>query len=150
VACHWGLEVAVFTRNPAHRRLAVQLGAAWTGAAGDDPGAALDNAIIFAPAGDLVPPALRAVRKGGTVVLAGIHMSPIPALEYDWIWGERGLRSVANATRQDAEDLLALAATIPIQTEVETFPLAAANDVLLKLKQSGIRGAAVLTCDARP
>jgi propanol-preferring alcohol dehydrogenase len=148
VARHWGLEVAVFTRNPEHRRLAEHLGAAWTGAAGDDPGAPLDNAIIFAPAGDLVPPALRVLRKGGTLVLAGIHMSPIPALDYDWIWGERGLRSVANATRQDAEDLLALAAAIPIQTEVETFPLAAANEVLLKLKHSGIRGAAVLTCDS--
>ena len=147
VARHWGSEVAVFTRNPEHRRLAAALGARWTGAADEDPGEALDSAIIFAPAGELVPSALRALRKGGTLVLAGIHMSPIPQFDYALIWGERVLRSVANATREDAAQLLALAAAIPIQTEVEIFPLDEVNEVLLQLKRSTIRGAAVLTCD---
>jgi propanol-preferring alcohol dehydrogenase len=141
---HWGGVPYVFTRGPEHRQLATELGAVWTGAAEDDPGVLLDCAIIFAPAGQLVPPALRALRKGGTLVLAGIHMSPIPQLDYDLIWGERVLRSVANATRRDAEELLALAPAIPIRTEVETFPLAAANEALLRLKRSAIRGAAVL------
>ena len=95
--------------------------------------------------GALVPPALAALRKGGTLALAGIHMSPIPEFHYDLLWGERVLRSVANATRQDAEELLALAAEVLVHTEVETFPLDAANDVLLRLKRSEIRGAAVLT-----
>jgi len=146
VARHWDVEVAVFTRNPEHRQLAAALGAQWTGTVGEDPGGPLDSAIIFAPAGELVPAALRALGKGGTLVLAGIHMSPIPQFDYELIWGERVLRSVANATRPDAEQVLTLAAAIPIQTEVETFPLDAANDILLKLKHSTIRAAAVLTC----
>jgi propanol-preferring alcohol dehydrogenase len=149
LARHWGAEVYVFTRAPEHRQLAEELGAAWTGAAGEDPGAPLDASIIFAPAGSLVPPALAALRKGGTLALAGIHMSPIPEFPYDLLWGERVLRSVANATRQDAEELLALAAEIPVRTEVETFPLDAANDVLLRLKRSEIRGAAVLEVGSR-
>jgi propanol-preferring alcohol dehydrogenase len=145
VARAWGVACYVFTRSEEHRRLATELGAVWTGEAGADPGAPLDSAIIFAPAGGLVPTALRAVDKGGTLVLAGIHMSPIPQFDYDLIWGERVLCSVANATRQDAEELLALAAAIPIHTEVESFPLDQANDVLGRLKRSAIRGAAVLT-----
>ena len=144
IARHWGVAPYVFTRNPEHRHLAEELGAVWTGGAEDDPGVQLDCAIIFAPAGALVPPALRALRKGGTLVLAGIHMSPIPQFDYDLIWGERVIRSVANATRQDAEELLALAPIIPIRTEVSTFPRDEANRVLADLKASAIRGAAVL------
>jgi len=145
VARHWGVEVYVFTRGTEHRELARELGAAWTGAAEDDPGAEMDCSIIFAPSGQLVPPALKLLRKGGTLALAGIHMSPIPQFDYELIWGERVMRSVANATRADAEQLLALAAEIPIHTEVETFPMSQANDVLRKLKRSEIKGAAVLT-----
>jgi len=144
VARHWGVEVAVFTRSAEHRRLALELGATWAGASGEDSGGPLDCAIIFAPVGALVPVALAALGKGGTLILAGIHMSPIPQFDYDLIWGERGMRSVANATRQDAEELLALAAAIPVRTEVETFPMEQADEVLLKLKRSEIRGAAVL------
>jgi propanol-preferring alcohol dehydrogenase len=144
VARHWGVEPYVFTRGREHRRLAESLGAVWTGGAEDDPGVPMDSTIIFAPAGGLVPPALRGLRKGGTLVLAGIHMSPIPPFDYDLIWGERQMRSVANATRQDAEELLALAAAIPIRTEVETFPMTEAPAVLARLKRSEIQGAAVL------
>jgi propanol-preferring alcohol dehydrogenase len=144
VARHWGARVYVFTRSPEHRALARELGAAWTGSAGDDPGAVMDASIIFAPAGGLVPPALEALRRGGTLALGGIHMSPIPQLPYHLIWGERVLRSVANATRQDAEELLALAGEIQVRTEVETFALDEANEVLDKLKRSEVRGAAVL------
>jgi propanol-preferring alcohol dehydrogenase len=142
---HWGVAPYVFTRSPAHRRLAADLGAVWTGAAEDDPGVPLDTAIIFAPAGALVPLALQRLRKAGTLVLAGIHMSPIPQFDYDLIWGERSIRSVANATRQDAAELLTLAAQIPIHSEVELFPMAEANAVLARLKRSEIAGAAVLT-----
>jgi propanol-preferring alcohol dehydrogenase len=144
VAKHLGAQVYVFTRSAGHRRLAEELGAVWTGTAGDDPGAPMDSSIIFAPAGELVPVALRALRKGGTLVLAGIHMSPIPQFDYRLIWEERVVRSVANATRRDAEELLALAPRIPIRTEVEILPFEAANEALLRLKRSEVRGAAVL------
>ncbi len=144
VARYLGAQVYVFTRSAEHRRLAEELGAVWAGAAGDDPGAPMDASIIFAPAGELVPVALRALRKGGTLVLAGIHMSPIPQFDYRLIWEERVVRSVANATRRDAEELLALAPRIPIRTEVEALPFEAANEALLRLKRSEVRGAAVL------
>lgn len=144
IARHWGARVYVFTRSPEHRKLAEELGAVWTGDAEDDPGAMMDSSIIFAPAGRLVPLALKRLRKGGVLVLAGIHMSPIPQFDYDLIWGERVVRSVANATRQDAEDLLAVAASIPVRTDIESFPLDQANEALGKLKRSEIRGAAVL------
>jgi propanol-preferring alcohol dehydrogenase len=144
VARYWGVEVYVFTRGAEHGRLATELGAVWTGGSDEDPGVEMDVSIIFAPAGQLVPQALKLLRKGGTLVLAGIHMSPIPQFDYDLIWGERVVRSVANATRQGAEELLALAAEIPIKTEVETFPMREANNVLLRLKRSEIAGAAVL------
>jgi alcohol dehydrogenase, propanol-preferring len=143
-----GAKVYVFTRGREHRELAKELGAEWTGGAEDDPGAEMDASIIFAPAGGLVPPALRRLRKGGTLVLAGIHMSPIPELDYALIWGERSIKSVANATRRDAEEMLQLAAQIPARTEVEVFPMDEANEVLLKLKRSQIRGAAVLAAGA--
>lgn len=144
VARFWGCEVFVFTRTPAHREHALRLGAAWAGEAQERGPALLDAAIIFAPAGDLVPWALRAVRKGGVVALAGIHMSPLPTMDYGLLYGERVLRSVANSTRQDAQELLELATLVPLHTDVEVFPLEKANEALLRLKQSRITGAAVL------
>ena len=144
VARHWGIEVYAITRDARHRRLALELGAAWAGDSADLPPAQLDSAIIFAPAGELVVSALKALRKGGTVALGGIHMSPIPALDYSLLYHERVVRSVANNTRQDGEDFLRLAAAIPIRTEVEVFPLAEANRALNALKNDAIRGAAVL------
>ena len=144
-ARHLGCEVYVFTRTPSHRELAQQLGAVWTGAAEDTPSALLDASIIFAPAGGLVPQALRVLRKGGTLALAGITMSPIPQMDYALLYQERTLRSVANSTRQDAREFLQLAADVPLQTEIELYPLEHANEALRKLKQSEIRGAGVLT-----
>jgi len=144
VACHWGCEVFVFTRSLEHQRHALELGAAWAGQAQDTPPAELDSAITFAPAGWLVPEALRVLRKGGTLAINAIHMSPIPKMPYELIYGERTVRSVANASREDAENLLQLAANIPIQTDVELYPLHEANAVLQRLKRSEIKGAAVL------
>jgi len=145
VARHWGCEVYVFTRSAEHRRLANSLGAAWTGASEDDPPGKLHGAIIFAPAGTLVRDALPKLERGGTLALAGITMSPIPELEYDrYLYHERTLRSVANATRQDGQDLLAIAAEIPIRTTVQVFDLKDANRALGLLKKGRINGAAVL------
>jgi len=144
VARNWGCEVYVFTRSERHRRHALELGAAWVGRAQDSPPAELDSAITFAPAGWLVPEALRVLRKGGTLAINAIHMSPIPEMPYALLYGERMVRSVANSTRQDAEQLLQLAANIPIHTDVELYPLAEANAVLQRLKRSEIQGAAVL------
>ena len=144
VARHWGCEVYVFTRSAEHQRHALDLGAAWVGQAQDTPPTELDSAITFAPAGWLVPEVLRVLRKGGTLAINAIHMSPIPEMPYDLIYGERTVRSVANSTRQDAEELLHLAAAIPIHTDVELYPLNEANAVLQRLKQSKIKGAAVL------
>ena len=139
-----GCEVYVFSRGEAHRQMARSLGAAWTGDANDGPGATLDAAIIFAPAGGLVPLALRATRRGATVALAGITMSPIPQLDYELLYGERVLRSVANSTRRDVEEFLELAAEVPVQTEVTEFALQDANLALQKLRNSEINGAGVL------
>ena len=144
VAIHWGSKVFVATREEKHRRLALELGAAWAGAASDEPPEKLDAAIIFAPAGELVPPALRALRKGGTLVLGGIHMSPIPSFAYPLIYDERSIRSVANNTREDGKDFMKIAAEIPIRTEVQIFPMDQANQALQALKHDGIRGAGVL------
>lgn len=145
VARHWGCEVYVFTRGESHRRHALELGAAWVGGAEKDPGVRLHGSIIFAPAGKLVPEALRVLERGGTLALAGVTMTPIPELNYDQLlYWERSVRSVANFTRQDAEELLALAAEIPIRTTVQTFPLEAANEALLALKRSQIEGTGVL------
>ncbi len=144
VARHLGCEVFVFTRSTAHKELAAKLGAAWTGDAKDTPPAPLDSAIIFAPAGALVPEALRVTRKGGTVALAGITMSPIPQMNYDLLYHERVLRSVANATRRDAREFLEIAADIPVRTEVQLFDLEQANDALGSVKHSKIAAAAVL------
>lgn len=144
IARHWGSEVSVFTRAESHRQLAHKLGATWTGVAGEQPPAPLDAAIVFAPAGKLVPEALRALRKGGTLALAGITMSPLPEMEYKLLYHERILRSVANSTREDVRSLLRLAAEIPVRTEVEAFQLPEANHALQNLKSSRIHGAGVL------
>lgn len=148
-ARYLGCEVYVFTRAQTHLDLATKLGAAWVGAAEDNPPAQLDAAIIFAPAGSLVPHALRALRKGGTLALAGITMSAIPQLDYSLLYHERMIRSVANSTRQDAREFLELAAAIPLQSEVQVFDLENANQALLALKRSEIRGAGVLRVATR-
>jgi propanol-preferring alcohol dehydrogenase len=145
VARHWGCEVAVMSRSREHRELAESLGAAWTGSVEDELPWKLDGAVMFAPAGALVPPALAHLDRGGTLALAGIYMSEIPPLDYEeHLYQERTLRSVTASTRRDARELLTLAAEIPIRTEVETYALEEANDVLLRMKESRIRGAAVL------
>jgi alcohol dehydrogenase, propanol-preferring len=122
-------------------------GAIWAGDSLLPAPHALDAALIFAPIGELVPAALRAVRPGGVVVCGGIHMSDIPSFPYSLLWGERVLRSVANLTRQDGEELLALAPKVPVRTEIEAFPLEAAPQALDQLRRGEIRGAAVLAVD---
>ncbi|MGH9630977.1 MAG: zinc-dependent alcohol dehydrogenase family protein [Bryobacteraceae bacterium] len=144
IARHRGMSVYVFTRDPGHRRLASELGAIWAGNTTDQPPVKLNGAIILAPAGELVPPALRALDKGSTLVLGGIHMSDIPSFPYDLLYHERMIRSVANNTRQDGLDFLELAAKIPVHTSVEVYPLAEANRALRTLKNGVIRGSAVL------
>jgi propanol-preferring alcohol dehydrogenase len=145
IARHWGCEVYVFTRGEKHRQLAKELGAAWAGSAKDEPPAPVHGGIIFAPAGELVPEALRVLERGGTLALAGVTMTPIPELDYDrLLYWERVVRSVANFTRQDAAEFLQLAAEVPVRTTVQTFPLEAANEALLALKEGRINGAGVL------
>lgn len=139
-----GMRVYVFTRSPEHREQARELGAEWVGGPGERPPEPLDAALVFAPAGWIVPEALRSTRPGGTVVLAGIHMSPIPEMPYRLLWEERAVRSVANATRQDGEEFLRLAQEAGIRPEVQVFPWEEANAALLRLKRAEIRGAAVL------
>jgi len=141
---HWGCDAAVLTRGERHRALARELGAAWVGGLDEGPPPPADRAIVFAPAGELVPVALDAVRPGGTVALAGIHMTTIPAFDYARLWGERSLRSVANMTRRDAEEFMALALEAHVRAAVETFPLEAANDALAAVAAGEVRGAAVL------
>ncbi|MDP2914906.1 MAG: zinc-dependent alcohol dehydrogenase family protein [Candidatus Aminicenantes bacterium] len=145
IAAHWGCRVYVFSRSREHQELARVLGAVWTGSAQESPPDPMDAAIIFAPAGELVPAALANTAKGGTVALAGIYMTPIPELDYQkHLYQERVLRSVANATRRDGEELLKVAAEIPVKTHIRVFPLEEANQVLWSLKQGKISGAAVL------
>jgi propanol-preferring alcohol dehydrogenase len=144
IARYWNCEVFVFTRSAEHQQHALELGAGWVGSAEDTPPARLDRAILFAPAGWLVPLALKHLRPGGTLAINAIHASPIPEMPYFLMWEERTIRSVANATRQDAREFMALAAAIPIKTDVQTFPLSEANAVLQRLKRSQINGAAVL------
>lgn len=145
VAVHWGCEVYVFTRSEEHRNLASKLGAVWTGKSKDEPPTKMDSSIIFAPAGELVLDALRVLDKGGTLALAGIYMTPIPEMDYvKYLYHERTLRSVANATRQDGEELLRIAAEIPIRTTTQVFPLEEANKTLQLLKKGKISGAAIL------
>ncbi|MCC6224519.1 MAG: zinc-dependent alcohol dehydrogenase family protein [Thermoleophilia bacterium] len=146
VARWQGRRVFAFTRagDQDARALARELGAEWAGDALGPSPEPLDAAIVFAPAGELVPAALRAVAKGGVVVCAGIHMTEIPAFPYELLWGERVLRSVANLTRADGDELLALAPRVPVKTEVETYPLERANEALDRLRAGRVRGAAVL------
>jgi propanol-preferring alcohol dehydrogenase len=144
VARYWGAEVYACTRDQRHRKLALELGAVWAGGTTDEPPQELDSAIVFAPAGEIVPAALKALKKGGTLALGGIHMSTIPPLDYSLLYQERVVRSVANNTRQDGHDFLAVAARIPIYTQIEVFPLSEANQALNALKNDAIRGAAVL------
>jgi propanol-preferring alcohol dehydrogenase len=145
IARYWGCQVFVFTRSEEHRKLARELGAVWVGRAEDTPPAKMHSSIIFAPAGKLVLDALRVLGKGGTLALAGIYMTPVPEMDYDkYLYYEKIVRSVANSTRKDAEDLLRLAAEIPIHTEVQEFPLDEANRALMLLKQGRIQGAGVL------
>ena len=144
VALHWGAEVFASTRDARHQKLALELGAAWAGGTLDEPPKKLDAAIVFAPAGEIVPAALKALKKGGALILGGIHMSPIPSFSYDLLYQERLIRSVANNTRKDGEDFLRMAAEIPIRTHVQIFPLNEANRALNALKNDAIPGAAVL------
>ncbi len=145
IARHWGCQVYVSSLKPEHQALARQLGAVWVGGATEMPPDKLHGSIIFAPAGELVPPALRALERGGTLALAGIHMSPIPSLDYDReVFGERVIRSVTANTRQDGIDLLRDAAAIPIKPHTIQFPLEEANKALQALKAGSFQGAAVL------
>lgn len=149
VACWQGRKVYAFTRpgDLEAQTFARDMGAIWAGSSSDPVPEELDAAIIFAPAGDLVPAALRATAKGGKVICGGIHMSEIPAFPYDILWGERVVRSVANLTRRDGEEFLELAPKVPVRTEVNPFPLSQANEALDALRRGLFRGAAVLVVD---
>jgi propanol-preferring alcohol dehydrogenase len=145
IARNRGADVYVMTRDRTrHQALAEELGAAWVGDTFDQPPVKLDAAIIFAPAGEIVPAALASLEKSGTLILGGIHMSPIPELRYDLIYGERSIRSVANNTREDGREFLAEAAAAGVKTSVTTFDLVSANDALIALKNDAIKGAGVL------
>jgi propanol-preferring alcohol dehydrogenase len=149
VAKHQGREIYAFTRrgDSAGQQFASRLGAAWVGASEDSPPLPLDAAIIFAPAGELVPTALKAVSKGGVVICAGIHMTDIPSFPYSVLWGERVVRSVANLTRLDGEEFLSLAPEVPVHTEVTSYPLDCANQALDDLRAGRFTGAAVIVID---
>jgi len=147
VARHQGRRVFAFVRpgDAEGQRFALEMGAAWAGGSSEAPPEELDAAIIFAPAGELVPHALRAVGPGGVVVCGGIHMSDIPSFPYELLWEERVLRSVANLTRQDGEEFLALAPRVPVRTQVTAYPLGSAGQALDDLRQGHVRGSAVLS-----
>jgi alcohol dehydrogenase, propanol-preferring len=144
VALHWGCELYVATRSPAERDRALELGAVWAGGYDERPPVELDAAVTFAPVGSVVVDALRALAPGATVAINAIHLDEMPAFDYDLLWRERAVCSVANFTRRDAVEFLALAAEIPIRTVVETFPFADANDALIALSAGRVGGAAVL------
>jgi propanol-preferring alcohol dehydrogenase len=146
VAVHQGRRVFAFTREGDHQTQAFarELGVAWAGASTEPPPEPLDAAILFAAAGELVPAALRAVVPGGTVVCGEIHMSDVPSFPYELLWGERTIRSVANLTRRDGVEFLALAPTVPIRTQVTSFPLHEANEALAALRAGSVRGAIVV------
>ncbi len=147
VAVHRGMSVHAFTRpfDRPSQEFATQLGCTWAGDSTQQAPVALDAALVFAPAGELVPEALRSVRPGGTVVCAGIHMSDIPSFPYRLLWGERVVRSVANLTREDGVEFLRVAGKVPVTTHVSTFPLEQANEAIALFRQGKIQGAAVLT-----
>lgn len=145
LAVHAGCQVFVATRSPAEQERARALGAAWVGGYDERPPVPLDAAITFAPSGDVVVAALSAVDRGGIVAINAIHLDRIPAFDYDRLWLERSLRSVANVTRRDVAEFLALAAALPIRTQVDVMPLAAANDALRRLRAGRVRGAVVLS-----
>jgi propanol-preferring alcohol dehydrogenase len=146
VARHQGRRIFAFTRagDAEGQAFATELGAEWAGGSDEQPPEELDAAIVFAAVGDLVPTALAALAKGGSVVCAGIHMTDIPSFPYDLLWGERQIRSVANLTRADGRELLALAPEVPVRAHVEVFPLADANEAIGRLRRGEIRGSAVL------
>ncbi len=146
VAVHEGRRVFAFTRpgDQAAKAFARELGAEWAGDSGEPAPEELDAALIFAPVGELVPAALRVVARGGSVICGGIHMSDIPSFPYELLWGERTLRSVANLTRADAEEFMAVAPRVPVRTEVEAMPLAAANEALGRLRDGQVTGALAL------
>ena len=144
VARYWGVEVYASSRDARHQALAKELGAVWTGGSLDAPPKKLDAAIVFAPAGEIVPAALASLKKGGRLILGGIHMSDIPSFSYNLLYQERSIRSVANNTREDGVQFLRLAAEIPVRTHVQVYPLAEANQALNELKNDAIRGAAAL------
>lgn len=144
VAVHWGCEVYVFTRSQSEQRRAIETGAVWAGGYDAKPPVLLDAAVTFAPAGSVVVAALRALDRGGIVAINAIHLDEVPSFDYENLWWERELRSVANFTRRDAEEFLQLAAEIPVRTSVQTFALDAANEALQRLKQGTLEGTAVL------
>lgn len=144
IARHWGCEVYVATRSPAERERALSLGAAWAGGYDDAPPVPLDAAVTFAPSGDVVLRALEALDRGATVAVNAIHLDRVPAFPYERLWWERSIRSVANVTRRDAREFLALAAEIPVRTATEVHPLAEANTALARLAAGEVGGAAVL------
>src|SRR5207248_11609716 len=149
VARHQGRRVFAFTRpgDDEGQRFALGLGAEWAGGSDERPPEELDAAIIFAPVGELVPAALRVLAKGGVVLCAGIHMSDIPSFPYELLWEERVVRSVANLTRRDGEEFLALAPRVPVRTQLNIFSLEDANEALNQLRRGGLQGAAVLNLD---
>jgi alcohol dehydrogenase, propanol-preferring len=149
VARHQGRRVYAFTRpgDADGQAFARSLGADWAGGSDELPPDELDAAIVFAPVGALVPLALRALAKGGVVVCAGIHMSDIPSFPYEFLWGERSVRSVANLTREDGEEFLSLAARVPVRAEIETFPLESANEAIGRVRTGAMRGSAVLAVE---
>jgi alcohol dehydrogenase, propanol-preferring len=151
VAAYQGRRVFAFTRpgDAKAQQFALKLGAIWAGDSNEMPPEPLDAALVFAPVGSLVPAALKATAKGGVVVCGGIHMSDIPSFPYNILWGERVVRSVANLTRQDGEELLSIAPKIPVRTEIEEFPLAKANEALDCLRSGKLQGAAVLVVGSR-
>jgi len=146
VAVYQGKKVYAFTRDgdTETQAFARRLGAVWTGGSNELPPVPLDAALVFAPVGALVPAALRACAKGGTVVCGGIHMSDIPSFPYEILWEERVIRSVANLTRQDGQELLAIAPKVPVKTQIEVFPLEEANEALARIRSGRLEGAAVL------
>lgn len=150
VALHWECSVYAFTREAHHRDLAISMGAVWAGATDDEPPVALDAAVTFAPAGEVVAAALKRLERGASVAVNAIHMTPIPPLDYRDLYGERAIRSVQNYTRGDAEEFLALSAEIPIRAETEAYPLERANDALGRIRRGEVHGAAVLQIGPRP